>query len=67
MPINITPEYEKVWNYLIQRKTPVTIKQAMKTLLISEAHARRALDYFVMKGLANMDKQGGVRLYKVKQ
>lgn len=67
MPISIDPKDEKVWNYLTQRKTPVTIKQAMKTLLISEAHARRALDYFVMKGLADMDKRGGVRLYKVKQ
>lgn len=67
MPVSIDPKDQKIWQYLIERKTPVTIKQAMKTLLISEAHARRALDYFVMRGLADMDKQGGIRFYRVKQ
>jgi predicted ArsR family transcriptional regulator len=67
MPVNIDPKDEKVWKYMIERRTPVTIKQAMKTLLISETHARRALDFFVLKGLAEMTKQGGVRLYRVKE
>jgi len=67
MPVNIDPKDQTVWDYVIGRKTPVTIKQAMKRLLISEAHARRALDYFVLKGLAKMSKQGGVRFYKVKE
>ena len=67
MPIIIDPKDEKIWVYISDRKTPVTIKQAMKTLLISEAHARRALDYFVLKGLAEMTKQGGTRFYRVKQ
>lgn len=64
MLINIDPKDQIVWNYVVDRKTPITIKQAMKTLLISEAHARRALDYFVLKGLVKMTKQGGVRFYK---
>jgi predicted ArsR family transcriptional regulator len=67
MPVSIDPKDKVVWDYVVSRKTPVTIKQAMKTLLISEAHARRALDYFVLKGLAETLKQGGTRLYKVKQ
>lgn len=67
MPVSIDPKDEKIWEYLISRKTPATIKQVMKTLLLSEAHARRALDYFVIKGLAEMTKQGGVRFYKVKE
>jgi len=67
MPVNITPEYEKIWAYLTQRKTPVTIKQAMKTLLISEAHAKRALEHFVFCELANRQKISGVMTYKVKQ
>lgn len=66
MPVSIDPKDEKIWQYIVERKTPVTIKQAMKTLLISETHARRALDYFVLKGLADMTKQSGVRFYKVK-
>ena len=67
MPVSIDPKDQAVWDYVVRRKTPVTIKQAMKTLLISEAHARRALDYFVLKGLAEVSKQNGVRFYKVKE
>ena len=67
VPVSIDPKDQKVWDYLVARRTPVTIKQAMKTLLISEAHARRALEYFVVKDLAEMTKQGGTRFYKVKQ
>jgi predicted ArsR family transcriptional regulator len=67
MAVSIDPKDQAVWDYVINRKTPVTIRQAMKTLLISETHARRALDYFVSKGLVDMSKQGGVRFYKVKE
>lgn len=67
MPVSIDPKDEKIWSYLVERKTPATIKQAMKALLVSEAHARRALDYFVLRGLAVMIKQGGTRFYRVKE
>lgn len=67
MPVSIDPKDEKIWDYVIKRNTPVTIKQVMKVLLISEAHARRALDYFALKGLVEMTKQGGTRFYKVKE
>lgn len=67
MAVSIDPKDEKVWEYLVRRKTPVTIKQAMRTLLISEAHARRALDFFVAEDLADMVKQGGTRFYRVKE
>jgi predicted DNA-binding transcriptional regulator len=67
MPVSIDPKDQAVWNYVVNRRRPVTIKQTMKVLLISETHARRALDYFVLKGLAEMTKQGGTRFYKVKE
>ena len=67
MPVSIDPKDQVVWNYVVKRKTPVTIKQAMKAILISEAHARRALDYFAWKGLVEINKVGGVRFYKVKE
>ena len=35
MPVSIDPKDQAVWDYVVGRKTPVTIKQAMKTLLIS--------------------------------
>lgn len=67
MPVSIDPKDQKVWEYIVSRKRPVTIKQAMKVLLISETHARRALDYFTMKGLMDMTKHGKVRYYKMKE
>lgn len=67
MPVSIDPKDQVVWDYVVKRKTPVTIKQAMKALLISEAHARRALDYFAWKGLVEINKVGGTRFYKVKE
>ena len=67
MPVSIDPKDEKIWKYFLNRKTPVTIKQVMKALLVSEAHARRALEYFVFRGLAERHKIGGVLTYKVKE
>ena len=67
MPVSIDPKDEKIWKYFLNRKTPVTIKQVMKALLVSEAHARRALEYFVFRGLAERHKVGGVLTYKVKE
>lgn len=67
MPVSIDPKDQVIWEYVQKRVTPVTIKQIMKTLLVSEAHARRALDYFTMKGLMDMNKQGGTRFYKRKE
>ena len=67
MPVSIDPKDEKIWRYVTERKKPVTIKQVMKALLISETHARRALDYFVLKDLITMNKIGGVRSYTLKE
>ena len=67
MPVSIDPKDEKIWKYVTERKTPVTIKQVMKAMLVSEAHARRALEYFVFKELAERQKVGGVLTFKVKE
>jgi predicted ArsR family transcriptional regulator len=67
MPVSIDPKDQLIWDYIKKRMSPVTIKHIMKTLLVSEAHARRALDYFVTKGLIDMTKQGRTRFYKAKE
>ena len=67
MPVSIDPKDQAVWDYVVRRKTPVTIKQVMKALLVSEAHARRALEYFVFREVAERHKVGGVMTYKVKE
>jgi Fic family protein len=67
MPVSIDPKDQVIWEYVKKRNTPTTIKHIMKTLLVSEAHARRALDYFVEKGLLDMTKQNKIRFYKAKE
>jgi response regulator of citrate/malate metabolism len=67
MPVNITPEYERVWKYVTERKTPVTVKQAVKALRISETHARRALEYFVFAEIADRLHSGNTCLYRIKE
>lgn len=67
MPVNIDPKDQRIWKYFSERRTPVTIKQVMKALLVSETHARRALEYFVFREIADRHKIGGVTTYKVKQ
>lgn len=51
MPVSIDPKDEIVWDFVKRRKLPVTAKQVRRALLISDAYARRALNYFVYKGL----------------
>lgn len=62
----VDPKDEKILTYITERNTPVTVKQAMKALVISETHAKRALDFFVSAGLADVSKQGSIKFYKVK-
>ena len=67
MPISIDPKDEKIWKYLTVRKTPITVKQAVKALRISETHARRALEYFVFCELAERRQVSGVMTYRIKE
>ena len=67
MPINITPEYERVWKYVTARKNPVTVKQVVKALRISETHAKRALEYFVFAEVADRLRSGSIHLYRLKE
>ena len=66
MPVNITPEYERIWSYFVKRKTPVTIKQVKKALLISDAQASRALEHFVFMNLADRRRSGSTYFYNIK-
>lgn len=62
----VDPKNEKILAYVTERNAPVTVKQVMKALVISETHAKRALDFFVSAGLAEVNKQGSIKFYKVK-
>lgn len=62
----VDPKDEKILTYVTERNAPVTVKQVMKALVISETHAKRALDFFVSAGLADVSKQGSIKFYRVK-
>lgn len=67
MPVSIDPKNERIWSYFVKRKTPVTIKQVKKALLISDAQASRALEHFVFMGLADRHQVGNTFFYKIKE
>lgn len=64
--VTVDSKDEKILAYVMERNVPVTVKQVMKALTISETHAKRALEFFVSAGLAEATKQGSIKFYKVK-
>ena len=67
MPVEIKPNDERIWQYLVERTTPVTRSQIEKHFLISKSNANRALSYFVSQGIAEVIKVGNQRFYRVKE
>ena len=67
MPVNIDPRDEKIWNYMITHKTPVSQEKMAKYFLISKSHAGRALNFFVEQGIAEVIKIGVRKFYRVKE
>ena len=67
MPVSIDPKDEKIWNYMLAHKTPVTQEKMAKYFLISKSHASRALNFFVDQGIAEVVRIGQTKFYKVKE
>ena len=67
MPVSIDPKDEKIWNYMITHKTPVSQEKMARYFLISKSHAGRALNFFVEQGIAEVVKVGTKKFYKVKE
>lgn len=57
---------EKVWDYLVEHKRPVTSKQLAKYFIVSQQSVARALNKFVEKQVVDKFYQGNVLLYKIK-
>jgi uncharacterized membrane protein len=57
---------DKVWDYLVEHKRPVTIKQLSKHFIVSEGSVSRALAEFVRREIVDKIRQGNVTLYKIK-
>ena len=67
MPVSIDPRDEKIWNYMITHKTPVSQEKMARYFLISKSHAGRALNFFVEQGIAEVIKIGTKKFYRVKE
>jgi len=67
MNSQIDPKDEKIWNYMLTHKTPVTQEKMAKYFLISKSHASRALNFFVDQGIAEVVRIGQTKFYKVKE
>ena len=67
MPVSIDPRDERIWNYIITHKTPVSQEKMARYFLISKSHAGRALNFFVEQGIAEVVKVGTKKFYKVKE
>jgi Mn-dependent DtxR family transcriptional regulator len=57
---------DKVWDYLIEHKRPVTIKQIAKYFIVSEGSVTRVLANFVKRQVVDKIRQGSITLYKIK-
>ena len=57
---------EKVWDYLVEHKRPVTSKQLAKYFIVSQPSVSRALSKLVERQVVDKFYQGNVLLYKIK-
>lgn len=58
---------ERLWNYLVSHKTPVTVKKMAKYWICSESRVRGALEKFVDRGIVEVVKLGNLKHYRVKE
>jgi predicted transcriptional regulator len=57
---------EKVWDYLVNHKKPVTVNQMAKHYIVSQGAVRRALAKLVNSQVVDKIQYGSVVLYKIK-
>ena len=57
---------EQVWLYMVNHKTPVTVKKMARYCICSESRVRKVLDKFVEGQIADVVKFGKLKYYKVK-
>jgi MarR-like DNA-binding transcriptional regulator SgrR of sgrS sRNA len=57
---------QRLWDYLVAHKTPVTVKKMAKHWICSESRVRGALNKFVAGDIAKVVKLGNLKHYTVK-
>lgn len=67
MSVYLVPDEERVFNYLIGRKTWATAKQVSKKFNVSNSHAYNILEKFVENNLVDTFKSGTTKYYRIKE
>lgn len=64
--VEMTPMEEKIWNYLLTHKTPVSAAKLSKYFIISQSKASSTLKKFADQSIADVIVIGKIKYYKVK-
>lgn len=65
--VEMTSTEEKIWDYMVAHKTPVSAAKMSKYFIISQSKASTALKKFADQGIADVIAIGKVKYYKVKE
>lgn len=65
--VEMTSTEEKIWDYMVAHKTPVSAAKLSKYFIISQSKASTALKKFADQGIADIIIIGKVKYYKVKE
>ena len=64
--VEMTSTEEKIWDYMVAHKTPVSAAKMSKYFIISQSKASTALKKFADQGIADTIQIGKVKYYKIK-
>lgn len=67
MPIILAPTEEKILDFLMQRKRPVSIDAVMKQFIISRSNASITLNRLHERGLLEVVRMGSKKFFKIKE
>ena len=57
---------QKIWDYLVEHKTPVQAVTLAKRFIVSKGHVSRILKEFAAKNILDVVTIGTTKFYKVK-
>ena len=66
MPVAMNEFEEKVWKYLVEHKTPLTVKTLAKRIIVSYSRVLTYFRKFVADGIVEIVRMGSAKYYKVK-
>jgi len=67
MPVQMSDFEEKVWKYLVDHKTPVSVKGLARRFIVSDSKVLSAFRKLVAGGVVEIVRMGSAKYYKVKE